>query len=237
MCRMVGVVAERPLKLRAMLLDGPRSLRGLSPEHPDGWGIAARVDAGWRVEKGLACAARCDRHAETVGALETSLAIAHVRKATVGKIGMENTHPFVRGDLVLAHNGTVRDLAPITARTAPEHMAALQGDTDSERVFAFVLTCIDEASDFGRGMRAATRVLRDLSRSSVTLLVSDGASLFAYRRGRSLYALARGRGNRTAAAFFASEPVTDEPWLEVPEGALVEARATGATRFDVLEAA
>ncbi len=237
MCRMVGVVAERPLKLRAVLLDGARSLRGLSPEHPDGWGVAARVGESWKVEKGLACAARCDRHTETVSTLETSLAIAHVRKATVGSIGWDNTHPFVRGDFVLAHNGTVRDLAPLTARTAPEHTAAVRGDTDSERVFAFVLTCIDDTGDFGRGMRAAVRLLGELEKSSVTLLVSDGASLFAYRRGRSLYALARGRGARVPAAFFASEPVTDEPWLEVPEGALVEARATGATRFEVLEAA
>jgi predicted glutamine amidotransferase len=234
---MFGVVAERPVKLGALLVDAPRSLRGLSPEHPDGWGIASRTADTWQIDKGLACAAACERHGAVARGLETSLAIAHVRKATVGPIGLDNTHPFVRGDVVLAHNGTVRELAALEARTAPEHAAAIRGDTDSERVFAFVLTCIDEAGEIGRGLRAATHVLRDLERSSVTLLVSGGDSLFAYRQGRSLYALARSRGSRVSAAFFASEPVTDEPWLEVPEGALVEARATGAARLDVLEAA
>ena len=51
---------------------------------------------------------------------------------------------------------------------------------------------------------------------AATFLLSCGKRLFAYRSGRTLYTLERG-----GAAFVASEPLTDEPWRDVPEAGLV----------------
>jgi len=41
---------------------------------------------------------------------ESNLFIGHTRHATVGTVCIENTHPFMYGDVVGAHNGTLRNL-------------------------------------------------------------------------------------------------------------------------------
>lgn len=238
MCRMIGVVAERPVSLRALLDEAPRNLASLSTEHPDGWGVARMDDQGWRVDRGLDCAARSTRWREVASSVEARLAIAHVRRRTVGPIGEHNTHPFCRGRFVFAHNGTIRDVAALEAATRREHRAAVRGDTDSERLFAFLTSHMEAAGDTQAGLAVAVRALRRLpAGASATFLLSDGARLFAYRQGRSLYALARDRGTRSASVAIASEPLTDEHWLEVPEGTLVVAEAAARPRVLPLVAA
>jgi glutamine amidotransferase len=213
---MFGLAAARPVALRDLLCEAPRSLRALSHEHRDGWGVAIRAGDGWRVERDTATAAMCTRYLE-LASFDATLAIAHVRNKTVGDISLANTHPFCRDGFVFAHNGTVRDLAAVVARAAPERLAAIEGDTDSERLFAFVLTHIDEAGDISRGVAAAVRALHAISDvGSVNFLLSCGARLYAHRLGRSLYTL-----RRDDVSIVASEPLTDEPWLELAERQLV----------------
>ena len=70
--------------------------------------------------------------------------VAHIRKATQGRVALENTHPFVR-ELwgrywVFAHNGTIKDQAFLRARTSPARLGELRGETDSELFFAFLLS-------------------------------------------------------------------------------------------------
>ncbi|HEV7557961.1 MAG TPA: class II glutamine amidotransferase [Kofleriaceae bacterium] len=213
---MFGLAAARPVALRDLLCEAPRSLRTLSHEHRDGWGVAIRIGDGWRVERDTQAAAMCARYLE-LASIDATLAIAHVRNKTVGDISLANTHPFCRRGFVFAHNGTVRDLTAISARSAPEHLAAIEGDTDSERLFAFVLTHIDEAGDIPRGVTAAVRALHAISDvGSVNFLLSCGARLYAHRLGRSLYTL-----RRDDVSIVASEPLTDESWLELGERQLV----------------
>ena len=220
MCRMFGMVAECPITPRDLLHDAPRSLRALSREHPDGWGIAVH-DGSWTVERGTSCAHACERFA-AVGDRAARIVIAHVRKKTVGPTALVNTHPFRRGDFVFAHNGTLKDAAALPI--APEHLAAIEGDTDSERLFAFVLTHIDAAGDVMRGVTAAVSALHALpDPGSANFLLSCGAKLYAHRLGRSLYVV-----HRTGATLVASEPLTDEPWRELPERALVQLEPAAA---------
>ena len=205
MCRMFGMAATTAVSPRALLHDAPRSLRALSREHPDGWGIAVH-SSEWIVERSTTCADACARFA-TVADRAASLVIAHVRKATVGPVSLANTHPFVRGRFAFAHNGT---LDTRTLAIAPAHAAAIAGDTDSERLFAYLLTCLD-----GGGLAQGAASLAGLGTAS--FLFSDGDHLYAHRLGRALYTL-----HRPGMALVASEPLTDEPWHELSEGALVE---------------
>lgn len=238
MCRMIGVVAERPVPVRALLDETPRNLASLSLEHPDGWGVALISRDGWSVERGVDCAASSQRWREVVRAAEAPLAIAHVRRRTVGPVALENTHPFRRGRFVFAHNGTLEDTSSLVGATRREHLAAIDGDTDSERLFAFLLSRIAEARDVQAGLAIGVRALARLGRrASATFLLSDGVRLFAYRQGRSLYALARDRGTRASSVCVASEPLTDEEWLEVPEGTLVAVEAATRPRVIPLVAA
>ncbi len=202
---MFGMAATTAVSPRALLHDAPRSLRALSREHPDGWGIAVH-DGEWLVERSTTCADACARFASVADRAAT-LVIAHVRKATVGPVSLANTHPFVRGRHAFAHNGTLdtRSLA-----IAPDHAAAIAGDTDSERLFAYLLTCIETGS-----LARAAASLAGLGTAS--FLLGDGTHLYAHRLGRALYTL-----HRPGVALVASEPLTDEPWQELPDGALVE---------------
>jgi glutamine amidotransferase len=64
--------------------------------------------------------------------------IAHIRKATQGKVALENTHPFMR-ELwgrywIFAHNGNLKDFAP-----ALDGSFRSVGNTDSENAFCMIL--------------------------------------------------------------------------------------------------
>jgi predicted glutamine amidotransferase len=218
MCRMVGLVAAYPIRVVDLLRDAPRSLRQLSNEHADGWGVAIEAGgaAGWQIHRSIACAARCPRFDAVVEGVEARVLIAHVRNKTVGEASLANTHPFQRGRFVFAHNGTVRADA-LVARSSAARLAEIEGGTDSERLLAFLLTRIDEAGEVGRGVAAAVRELHAIAElGAASFLLSDGGKLYAHRFGRTLFVLDRGD-----ATLVASEPLTGEPWREIAEGGLV----------------
>jgi predicted glutamine amidotransferase len=210
------MVAARPVSVCELLHLAPRSLAVLSHEHPDGWGIAVQSGDDWQIQRSTNCAAHCGDYAGLAD-IRAEVLIAHVRKATVGSLSIENTHPFQRGRFVFAHNGTVHRIAELRSSTSPAHLARVAGQTDSEQLFAFVLTQIDETGDVDRGVARAVSLMQSLGDiGAATFLFSGGGRLFAYRSGRTLYTLDRG-----AATFVASEPLTDEPWREVPQEGLV----------------
>jgi hypothetical protein len=68
---------------------------------------------------------------------ESPTFVAHVRYASTGAVTLENTHPFEQHGRVFAHNGYVGDLATLESRLG-EHRKLVQGDTDSERLFALI---------------------------------------------------------------------------------------------------
>lgn len=233
MCRMFGLVAQHAVSARALLRDAPRSLRVLAAEHRDGWGVALRTETDWIVHRSTACAMECGEFASVAEGAAARVAIAHVRQKTVGGTSLANTHPFRRGPFVFAHNGSVTATATaaLAARTSPERRAEVEGETDSERLFAFVLTRIDEHGDVERGVVAAVRELHAVGElGSANFLLSCGARLFAHRLGRSLFVLERhGReeARRTAAVVVASERLTDEPWQELADRSLVAVEGDG----------
>jgi glutamine amidotransferase len=207
---------------RELLRDGPRSLKVLSHAHPDGWGLAIRTHDDWLIHRSTACAARCPEFDGLVERLETRLLIAHVRQRTVGAVTLANTHPFRRGPFVFAHNGTLRELGALVARISAARLAEVEGDTDSERLFAFILTHVDQAGDVERGVCAAVAELYALGDvGAATFLLSCGSRLYAHRLGRTLFTLVRRGDDQTGATIVASERLTDEPWTELAERALL----------------
>lgn len=264
MCRLVGVVASEITEFGLVLKEAPRSLARMSVEHRDGWGIAAHGhpdampppsersphDGVWRIHKGTDPANECARFVETASRSAGTVLIAHVRKKTVGPTSIANTHPFVQSGWVFAHNGTLVDHTSLRAKTSPERLAQVRGDTDSEVLFAFLLTRLDEAgfTRMGAGttireqatrvIAVATRELRDNAAGAFNFLLSDGTSCFVHRFGRTLFLLERTPNDRPStreleaslkgpfiqrrhAVLVASERLTEEPWKEIPEGTLL----------------
>lgn len=223
MCRMFGLLATQPVSARALLRDAPRSLWTLAGEHRDGWGVAFCEPDGWTVHRDTACAQTSARFDFVAATTVTRVMVAHVRQKTVGCTALANTHPFRRGRLVFAHNGTVTDPAALAAATSPARAAEIVGATDSERLFAFVATAIDRAGELERGVVDAVAALHTGGLGSVSFLLSCGERIYAHRLGRALHVLVRHAGaddRRTPTVVVASEPLTDEAWRELPERSL-----------------
>jgi predicted glutamine amidotransferase len=278
MCRLVGIVASEVTEFGLVLKEAPRSLARLSHQHPDGWGVAAHGtgttessppsseawmvrgaqqdtwrEGEWRVHKGTERAADCRRFQKIASRSAGTVLIAHVRQKTVGSTRLENTHPFMQSGWVFAHNGTIDDQAFVRANTSAARLAEVRGDTDSELLFAYLLTQLDTVGlarvgptpcardEATRVLADATEALRARKVGAFNFLLSDGASCFVHRFGRTLFLLERTPNDpsmirpavpnpttnvtkwlpRRQAVLVASEKLTDEPWRELAEGTLL----------------
>ena len=253
MCRLLGIVASENTEFGLGLTGAPRCLATLSREHPDGWGIAIHdAETAWDLQRGTAAAGDDQRFHELAATSRGRLLVAHIRQKTVGPTRLENTHPFVASGWAFAHNGTVKHTEPLRAGSSAARLAAVAGDTDSELLFAYVLSRLDEAGllllDDEAQRARATDLLHDVTSDlraqqigAFNFLLSDGTTTFAHRFGRSLFVLERrpadpvrqkrdvGDGatlvtrwtSRRQAILVASERITDEPWVEVPDGTLL----------------
>jgi predicted glutamine amidotransferase len=138
MCELLGMECNVPTDIvfsfTALSMRG-----GRTGQHADGWGLALYDGRFARLflEPTPACDSQLARFVRD-NPIRTLLAVAHVRKRTVGQPGLANTHPFKRvlwgRDWVFAHNGTLpqvrerglSDFAPV-------------GQTDSEHAFCWLL--------------------------------------------------------------------------------------------------
>jgi predicted glutamine amidotransferase len=135
--------------------------------------------------------------------IRPSCLLAHVRGvaySTRVEISLQNVHPFhfPKVPLVLAHNGDLARMAemkPLIAQhIRPEHLSQIHGTTDSEWIYALVLSQIsgpldnlDEERVFG-GIQRAFEIIRDARAklgidisSSVNLFIANGRQLAAVR--------------------------------------------------------
>ena len=225
MCRLLGIAANEPTEFKIVLREAPRSLAALSREHRDGWGIAVfdACAATWRVEKGVACAGEDERFHRLAIGTRGELLVSHIRQKTIGDTSLVNTHPFERGRWIFAHNGTVKDVHWLRANASAERLAEIAGETDSELLFAWMLTRLDEVGVAASPAGAETdRALGAIARAgrerpgfgAFNFLLSDGATTYAHRFGRSMFLL-----ERHPEDVVVSEP--DEPGRHRPRDALV----------------
>ena len=140
--------------------------------------------------------------------------IAHVRKATVGSVTTENCHPFQYQQWLLAHNGTLEQVAVLRERLLPDLPVALRknirGTTDSE--FCFHVFLHHMSHEFGvdlaapmtdidilcKALRGTIQYLDDQARieraavpSRLNFLITNGHVMAATRRGHPLFVLER----------------------------------------------
>jgi glutamine amidotransferase len=253
MCRFYAHHAARPLSVANELLRSGTSLLAQSccdrrgEAHGDGWGIGHYVDDRPRVVRRATAAATSAEFRETAESVRATTILAHVRQASVGERTEANSHPFAHGRWMFAHNGTVTGFANIGPRlreqTASSFLAAIQGTTDSELVFYWLLTKlgrvgIDAESTIGRveqvrGVVAASvRQLADWCAAEPSdepakfnFLLTNGRLMVATRWKHALHVLERNGPNGTPshgrAVVVASEPATNEPWREVADGSVV----------------
>jgi predicted glutamine amidotransferase len=215
MCRVFGCVAAEPVSIERELLDAENPMIRQSEEHDSGWGMAVYERCDGAQPKCVRFPEAAYADGEFVGATSMRGRIfnVHVRRATMGGLTLENTHPFRLGNYSFGHNGTVlhwpRLLEPGVKRPV--------GETDSEVLFNLLMRDYDPADPIGSLRGAATTAAERSTFSGLNFLFSDGERLYAYRLGVfDLHWL-----SRPGQLLVASEKVTDEPWHTVQQNVLL----------------
>jgi len=108
--------------------------------HADGWGAVYEDQGRLQIQRSLAA---CWDDPSIEKLRDRRVFLLHARKASVGGVTLEDTHPFEReidgARWFFCHNGTVRD--PLPAPLAPT-----QGNTDSEGLFHLLLPHLHQGS-------------------------------------------------------------------------------------------
>jgi predicted glutamine amidotransferase len=147
MCRFLAYVAPGAAAVSDLVPETLSEFIGLARENPDGWGMAAWNGDRLRVERSLISAGDDPRFLELAQQPLGDIGIVHLRAATPPlEINDVNSHPFVLGDLMMAHNGaifpqeTLDDILPAGSSHTP------RGDTDSERYFLAIIEHIERGA-------------------------------------------------------------------------------------------
>ena len=152
--------------------------------------------------------------------VKSKILLAHIRYATIGNVEYKNCHPFTARDITgrrwtLIHNGTIFDYEPLKP-----YVKTQTGDTDSERIFLYMVDCINEAThekgavlSFEERFKLFDRIICDMSvGNKLNLLFSDGKYLYAHTNCiGTLHYL-----QKNGAALIATKPITAENWQPVP---------------------
>ena len=215
MCRVFGCVAAEPVSIRHELVEAENPLIRQSEEHDSGWGMAVYERADGLDPRIVRFPEAAHADGDFLGATDLRGRIfnVHVRRATMGGLTLENTHPFCLGSYSFGHNGTIvrypRLLEPGVTRPV--------GDTDSEAFFNFLMAHYDAGDPIDSLRRAIRTTVERSPFSGLNFLFSDGDRLFAYRLGLfELHWL-----HRPGQLLVASEKLTGETWHTVQQDVLL----------------
>lgn len=189
MCELFALNAEGPVNTNAYL----REFFSHSVNHPHGWGISWRDgdpfdDASVTLVREGRRAIDSDLNWQVLGSpIEKSHVLAHIRYATGTDMAERNCHPFRTVDMTgrqwtLIHNGILFNEGltfPYEDRT--------EGETDSERMAAFLTDVMDEA--YLRGAKPtfdvrfgalAGAVTQLANRNRVNIILDDGEYTYVH---------------------------------------------------------
>ena len=185
MCQLLGMNCATPTDI-TFSFRWFSQRAGITSDHCDGFGIAFFEDKA------------CRLFVDNQSAVESPIAelirnypiksrnvIAHIRKATQGKITLENSHPFSRElwgrQWIFAHNGDLHDFNPdLIGRFTPV------GNTDSERAFCYLLEQLVVRFGYCEpSLNDIFQVLEELSPQiaeygTFNFCLSNGQALFSY---------------------------------------------------------
>jgi predicted glutamine amidotransferase len=199
MCRLFGMSGgSRPVRATFWLLEAPDSLAEQSRREPDGTGIGwFDADGRPQLAKQPIAAYEDRAFARAARELESTTFVAHIRYATTGEVELRNTHPFEQHGRLFAHNGVIEDLERLELELG-DARSLVQGDTDSERLFALITREIDgHDGDVGAGIASAVRwVAAHLPLYALNLVLgtADGLWALRYPATHELWVLERGPG-------------------------------------------
>ena len=242
MCQLLGMNCNVPTDI-CFSFKGFCERGGVTDEHKDGWGIT--------FFEGKGCRSFLDPHPSASSVISSLVksypikscnVIAHIRKATLGEVNLENTHPFTRelwGQYwVFAHNGDLKGFHPTLAG---DYLPV--GATDSEQAFCLILERLRRSFETKPAAGAIAAVLQEAAdeisgHGTFNFLLSNGECMFAHCTTKLSYlvrqhpfSMARLKDKDIELDFsevttpddrvavIATEPLTtNETWIGFPKG-------------------
>lgn len=208
MCRIFGFRSVLQSGVHASLVSAENALSCQSRRHPDGWGLAYYLQGAPHVVKSTDTAETDELFRKLSGLVSSETVLAHVRKATHGKLSLVNTHPFQHGKWTFAHNGNIRDFQKL--RLALIHLIPQNfqrwclGETDSEVFFLFLLSRLgnsdalpvtEKLKVLGQAVIDLVNLIGPLSdretgtptENYLSFVLTDGRELYALQGGLTLH--------------------------------------------------
>lgn len=239
MCRLFGLIANGDVDITFSMLEAGNRFKHLARNNPDGWGLGWYRHGEARIYKKEGNALNSDEFDSKVKEINSKIVIAHVRRASSGCSRRENSHPFGYKNWIFAHNGTVNKKTLLDLLDPPFNQHFTSDPIDSEIYFRLIMQYIQRKNNPVKGIiEAVEKAIGD--DAGANFVLSDGESLYGFRKGRSLFCLDRGsdiplearsaetnalieskRCAREKAFLICSEKLTDEDWQEVGEGELI----------------
>lgn len=174
MTRMFGFVGNRAdLGARVLQLHRDVLATSCAPGEQVGWGVGFYQSGEVLLRRRPLDERTKIDLVEAAGEVRTDVLLAHVRRASVGTLRTENTHPFRYRGWLFASTGTIGGfdaLRPRLLASLPEFLRRnVRGDTDSECAFHVFLSFLHDAGHLGDEAAAPARV-RDALRASIALV-------------------------------------------------------------------
>ena len=154
--------------------------------------------------------------------------LAHIRKATIGRIEYANCHPFIWDDgsgrtWTLIHNGTI-----FNGTMLSKYVDKQEGTTDSERLLLYIVDAMSRAygetgeePDFAERFSILDSIFTDLSEGNkLIVLLYDGEYMYVHTNRADSLNEYREEGKR----IFATRPVLLDGWTPVPMNRLLAYR-------------
>lgn len=193
------------------------------PGHHDGWGMVSyfRKDFPGYIERRPHSVTKDTEYfrkgTQRLQESRSKTALIHFRKISVGEPVISNTHPFLCQQWAFAHNGTIFDGERIPLRNLKP-----SGTTDSERFFLYLIEQIAQTNQESKNhttvlKEAIEKIKKNFKHTSLTFLLTDGNSIYAYRecdpQYEDYYTLCTTQ--IAAATLFCSEPMplADAKWI------------------------
>ena len=246
MCELLGMNCNVPTDIR-FSFSGLIQRGGRTGPHSDGWGIAFYDGRGCRTfhDPHPSCQSEVAKLVRNQS-IKSLNVICHIRRATNGRVCLENTHPFVRElwgcSWTLAHNGKLKGIK----RRPLSHYHPI-GTTDSEHAFCWMLDQVrDRFPARPRSDASLQRFIGELAKDvdglgPFNMLLCDSRDLYCYcstnlswltRRApfgpASLIDtdmtvdFAKETTRRDIVTVIATQPLTlHEPWIRMDHGGLV----------------
>lgn len=181
MCRLFAWHSTSPVTAaQALGPDAPALLELSKQMHNDGWGLAFECDKHIEVIREVEAAHKSDQFIKVTNDVSATDALLHLRYATLDlSVCLPNTHPFQKigptGPVAFCHNGSIPLGDDLNSLIDVDLFDGLDGDTDSERYFAALISAMRRHS--GDVVNAYREVLKNFAElkytSANSMLLTD----------------------------------------------------------------